>query len=55
MNEITGMSDAQFKDSLRKDLIMLERFKKLAESDKKEELLKELEKDIQRINASLQD
>ena len=50
-----GQTDIQFKDDLRKELIMLERFKELAESDKKEELLKELNKEINRINASLQD
>lgn len=48
-------TDIQFKDDLRKELIMLERFKKLAETDKKEELLEELEKEIKRINAGLQD
>lgn len=48
-------TDIQFKDDLRKELIMLERFKKLAESDRKEELLEELDKEIKRINASLQD
>lgn len=48
-------TDVQFKDDLRKDLIMLERFQELAEADKKEELLKELNKEIKRINASLQD
>lgn len=48
-------TDIQFKDDLRKELIMLERFKELAECDKKDELLKELEKEIKRINASLQD
>ena len=48
-------SDIQYKDELRKDLIMLERFKELANADKKDELIKELDKEIQRINASLQD
>lgn len=50
-----GQTDIQFKDDLRKELIMLERFKKLAETDKKDELLEELDKEIKRINASLQD
>ncbi len=50
-----GQTDIQFKDDLRKDLIMLERFYKLAEADKKSELLEELSKEIARINASLQD
>lgn len=40
---------------MRKDLIMLERFKDLADAGKTEELIKELEKEIRRINASLQD
>lgn len=48
-------SDIQYKDELRKDLIMLERFKELANADKKDELIKELDKEINRINASLQD
>ena len=48
-------TDIQFKDELRKDLLMFERYKKLLESDKKEELLEEFNKEIQRINASLQD
>lgn len=50
-----GQTDIQFKDDLRKELIMLERFKELADLDKKDELLKELDKEIKRINASLQD
>lgn len=50
-----GQTDIQFKDDLRKEQIMLERFKELAEADKKDELLKELEKELKRISASLQD
>lgn len=50
-----GQTDIRFKDDLRKELIMLERFKKLAETDKKDELIEELDKEIKRINASLQD
>lgn len=50
-----GMSDAQFKDFLRRDLNSLKRFKELLDSDKKEELLKALEQEIERVNASLQD
>ncbi len=50
-----GQTDIQFKDNLRKELIMLERFKDLADADKKEELIKEINKEINRINASLQD
>ena len=48
-------SDIQYKDELRKDLLTLERYKKLLLADKKEELLEEFEKEMQRINASLQD
>ncbi len=50
-----GMSDAQFKDLLRRDLNTLKRFKELLDSDKKEELEKVLIQEIERINASLQD
>lgn len=50
-----GMTDAQFKDILRRDLITFERLKELIAADKKEEALKELDKEIRRINASLQD
>lgn len=54
-----GMSDAQFKDSLRKDLQTFERLKKLVnkleESDIKAELSQELDGEIKRISSSLQD
>ena len=53
------MSDAQFKDSLRKDLQTFERLKKLVkkleDSDIKTELSQEVDDEIKRINASLQD
>lgn len=49
------MGDIQFKDDLRKDLIMIERFKELALNDKKEDLIKEIEKEIERIRKSLED
>ena len=42
--------DIQFKNDLRKELIMLERFKKLLAADKKEELQEELDKEIKRVN-----
>lgn len=45
----------RFKDDLRKDPIVFERFRDLAGAGKTEELLKELEKEIRRINASLRD
>lgn len=54
MNEM-GMSDAQFKDSLRKDLKTFEHLKELLSSEKQEEALKEVEEEIKRINSSLQD
>lgn len=50
-----GQTDIQFKDDLRKELIMLENFKKLAETNRVDELIEEIEKQIKRINASLQD
>ncbi len=49
------VTDIQFKDNLRKELIMLNHFKKLAESGKTEELIAEINEQIERINASLQD
>ena len=48
-------TDIQFKNDLRKELIMLERFKKLLVSGKKEELEEELDKEIKRVNETLQD
>ena len=50
-----GQTDIQFKDNLRKDLITFKHFKELLDSDKKEELSKAIEQEIERINASLQD
>ena len=54
-----GMSDAQFKDSLRKDLSTFDDLKDIAEqleeSEIKAELLKKIEKEIKRITSSLQD
>lgn len=50
-----GQSDIQFKNDLRKDLITLEHFLELLESDKKDELRKAIEKEIKRINETLQD
>ena len=48
-------TEIEFKDNLRKELLMYERYKKLLESDKKEELLEVFNDEIKRINASLQD
>lgn len=50
-----GMSDAQFKDILRRDLKTFKHLEKLLESDEKEETLKEIKEEIERINTSLQD
>ena len=50
-----GQSDIQFKDNLRKDLITFKHLKELLEADKKDELQKALDQEIERINASLQD
>lgn len=54
-----GMSDAQYKDVLRRDLKTFQDLKaiteKLAESKEKEELIKEIDGEISRITASLQD
>lgn len=50
-----GQTDIQFKDELRKQQLMYERYKKLLLDGKTEELQEEFEKEIQRINASLQD
>lgn len=52
---IMDQSYIRFKDDLRKDPIVFERFRDLAGAGKTEELLKELEKEIRRINASLRD
>lgn len=54
VNEM-GMSDIQFKDNLRRDLKTFKHLKELLEADKKEEALEEINKEIERINASLQD
>ncbi len=48
-------SDLIFKNSLRMDLIVFERIRELLNSDRQEEALEEVEKQIRRINASLQD
>lgn len=50
-----GQTDAQFKDSLRKDLKTFEHLKELLTLNKQEEALKEVEEEIKRINLSLQD
>lgn len=50
-----GMSDPQFKDILRRDLKLFKRLEQLLEDDKKEEVLKEIKEEIERINTGLQD
>ena len=51
----TEQSDIQFKDKLRRDLITFNRLKDLLESGEKDAALDEINKEIERINASLQD
>ncbi len=48
-------TDIRFKNDLRKELITFERLLKLAQSDKKDELIEAVQEEIKRINASLQD
>lgn len=50
-----GQTDIQFKDDLRKDLRLFQRLLRLAENDTKDELIEELQAQIDRITASLQD
>lgn len=50
-----GMSDTQFKDILRRDLKLFKRLEQLLEADNKEEVLKEIKEEIERINTGLQD
>lgn len=50
-----GQTDIQFKNDLRKELIMFERFLELLNTDKKDELREALEKEVKRINQTLQD
>lgn len=49
------MSDTLFKDFLRRDLKLFKRLEQLLEDDKKEEVLKEIKEEIERINTGLQD
>lgn len=50
-----GMSDTQFKDILHRDLKLFKRLEQLLEADNKEEVLKEIKEEIERINTGLQD
>lgn len=48
-------TDVQYKDELRKDKLKVEEQIELLKSKEYERLLKKLEKDLARINESLQD
>ncbi len=48
-------TDIQYKDQLRKELIILERWLELLTKNDTDELKKELQAQIDRIEASLQD
>ncbi|MCM1328302.1 MAG: hypothetical protein NC253_02580 [Ruminococcus sp.] len=48
-------SELQFKDSLRKELIMYKEYLRLLENGDSELLKQKFEENIDRINASLQD
>lgn len=50
-----GQTDIQFKNDLRKELITLEHFLELLDADKKDELRRAIEKEIKRVNETLQD
>lgn len=50
-----ALTDLQYKDELRKELDILERRLELLKSQRYDELQKEFETDINRINKSLQD
>lgn len=48
-------SDMQYKDELRKELIMYREYLELLDDDAKEKLRKKFTDNIERIEASLQD
>lgn len=48
-------TDIQFKNDLRKELLMYKEYLELLESDEKEKLKKKFNDNIERIEASLQD
>lgn len=50
-----GQTDIQFKDDLRKELIIYEKWLKLLDNKNTEEVKQELQAQIDRIKASLQD
>lgn len=50
-----GQTDIQFKDELRKELIMYKEYLRLLENNDTEILKEKFEENIDRINASLQD
>ncbi len=49
------VTDLQYKDELRKQLIILERWLSYIKENKLDNLQKEIETDINRINKTLQD
>lgn len=48
-------TDIQFKDELRKELMMYQEYLELLDNDEKEKLRKKFTENIKRIEASLQD
>ncbi len=48
-------TDIQFKDELRKELIMYKEYLKLLQEDRREDLEQKFKDNIERIEASLQD
>jgi len=55
MRMIEMPTDIQFKDELRKELIMYREYLDLLDKDEKEKLRKKFEDNITRIKASLED
>lgn len=50
-----GQTDIQFKNDLRKELMLYQQMIELLDSGEIEKLRKLIEKNIERVNASLQD
>ncbi|MDD3339370.1 MAG: hypothetical protein PHS82_10995 [Lachnospiraceae bacterium] len=55
MSDIFMPTDIQFKDDLRKELMMYQEYLELLDNDEKEKLKKKFAENIKRIEASLQD
>ncbi len=49
------ITDLQYKDELRKQLVILERWLSYLKENRLDDLQKEIETDIKRINMTLQD